>query len=94
MLPSRIFTSSVRWQPCWAQVVSAGWKRWAERAWQVRQATSFRAEESDSKWMRWPAVDAIRCQVFLAAPCLWHCSQVSLGTLAWGGTLSGRSMIQ
>ena len=32
MRPRRIFTSSVRWQPCWAQVVSAGWNRWAERA--------------------------------------------------------------
>ena len=105
MPPRRMSISSVRWQPCWAQVLSAGWKRCAERAWQVRQAISSLTRppskraaigftESDSKWVRWPAVAAMACQVSLAAPWTWHCSQTSRGTFPCGGTSSGRSMIQ
>ena len=85
---------SVKWQPCWAQVVSAGWNRCAVRAWQVRHSTSLRAVESDSRWVRCPAVVAIRFHVSFAGPVTWHSSQVSRGTLPCGGIVSGRSVIQ
>ncbi len=69
ILPSLIWVSSVRWQPFCTQVESAGRNRWAVRAWQVRHSTfPFSADESDSRWVRWPAVEAIACQVSFAAP--------------------------
>ncbi len=79
------------WHPAWAQVESTGAKRCTSSPWQVTHWMFLRAAESDSRWVRCPAVEAMRCHVSRPLPVTWQRAHTCDGTFACRPISCGRS---